>query len=136
MVYLLVYGTLKKGYGNHGVLGRSKYINEAMTNSREFTMFDGGFPYVSDGFSDKSNGSILGELYQVDDQQILDNLDRLEGVPHLYVKREVDVTALDGQTYTATMYVASRGSNERLKDRQSIEPKGRSKILEWMRVVR
>lgn len=136
MQYVFVYGTLKKGHGNHGVLGRSIYINEALTNSREFTMFDGGFPYVSDAFTDKNTGSILGELYQVDKQEILDNLDRLEGVPHLYVKREIDVTTLDGLVYKATMYVASRGSNERLKDRIEIEPKGRSKILEWTRVGR
>lgn len=136
MQRIFVYGTLKKGYGNHGVLGRSKYINEALTNSREFTMFDGGFPYVSDSFTDKNTGSILGELYEVDNEQTLANLDRLEGVPTLYIKREVDVTTLDGNTYKATMYVASRGTNERLKDRTEIEPKGRSKILEWTRVGR
>lgn len=130
---IFVYGTLKKGKGNHGVLGNSIYLGEAITNSKEFTMYDGGFPFVSDAFSDDENftGAILGELYETDNKAILANLDRLEGVPSLYVKREVDVTTLDGISYIATIYVASAGSNDRLKTRLAMQPIGRSRILEW-----
>lgn len=130
MTFLFAYGTLKKDYGNHGILGNSIYIDEAVTNSREFTMFDGGFPFVSDQFNDNT-GSIVGELYETDDPQILANLDRLEGVPHLYVKKEVTVTTLQGIQYQATMYVASNGSCERLKQKTPMVPVGRSQLLEW-----
>jgi gamma-glutamylcyclotransferase (GGCT)/AIG2-like uncharacterized protein YtfP len=129
---IFVYGTLKKKHGNHGVLGNSTFLGEAVTNSKEFTMYDGGFPFVSDYPNDPDNaGSIVGELYETDNKSILANLDRLEGVPSLYVKREVDVTTLDGISYIATIYVASRGSNDRLKTRTPMIPKGRSKLLEW-----
>lgn len=131
MTFVLVYGTLKKGHGNHGVLGKSIWIDDAITKSREFTMFDGGFPFVSDSITHDCNGSVVGELYQVDNPQTLANLDRLEGVPTLYVKREVDVKTFSGLDYTAYMYVASPGSNERLRERVPMEPVGRSQLLEW-----
>jgi len=127
----MVYGTLKRRHGNHGVLGNSVFLGEAVTVSKEFSMFDGGFPFVSDGFPGDHNGSIVGELYETADERILSNLDRLEGVPYLYVKREIDVTTLDGSTYQATIYVASAGSNGRLSTKAPMQPKGRAKLLEW-----
>ena len=131
MTMVLVYGTLKKGHGNHGVLGNSRMIDEAITKSRGFTMFDGGFPFVSDEITHDHSGCIVGELYEVDNPATLANLDRLEGVPTLYVKREVDVKTLSGLDYKAYMYVASPGSNKRLRQRVPMEPVGRSQILEW-----
>jgi len=134
---IFVYGTLKRRHGNHGVLGNSVFIGEAVTNSKEFYMFDGGFPFVSDypwhgqENDDNCSGSIVGELYETNDQRILSNLDRLEGVPYLYVKREVDVTTLDGSVYQATIYVAPEGSNGRLTKSVPMKPKGRAKLLEW-----
>lgn len=128
---IFVYGTLKRRYGNHGVLGNSVFLGEGVTVDQSFTMFDGGFPFVSDGFPGDHNGTIVGELYETNDKRILDNLDRLEGVPYLYVKREVDVTLLDGNTYQATIYVASEGSNARLTSKTPMKPKGRAKLLEW-----
>ena len=128
---IMVYGTLKRRGGNHGVLGNARFLGEAVTVSKEFSMFDGGFPFVSDGFPGDHNGSVVGELFETSDQRILDNLDRLEGVPYLYVKRQVDVTTLDNVVFSATIYVASRGSNARLKNNVPMTPKGRAKLLEW-----
>ena len=131
MVALFVYGTLKKGFGNHGVLGKSIYIDEAITNSQEFTMFNGAFPFVSDKNTHENAGRILGELYEVTEPEILVNLDRLEGVPSLYTRKDVEVTTLNNLLYNAIMYVASNGSNERLEKRIPMIPKGRSRVLEW-----
>lgn len=129
---IFVYGTLKRNHGNHGVLGNSTFLGEAVTSEKIFTMFDGGFPFVSDDFHDEeTQGRVVGELYETDRQDILANLDRLEGVPYLYVKREVDVTTLDGISYIATVYVASEGSNNRLREREPMKPVGRDKLLEW-----
>ena len=132
MTYVFVYGTLKKKKGNHHYLRSAIYLGEAVTNEASFTMFNGGFPFVSDHFpSHERSGRIVGELYQVDSQETLDRLDQLEGVPVLYVKREVEVSALSGLPYTANIYVASRGSNERLSKREPMKPIGRLKLLEW-----
>ena len=127
-----VYGTLKRGHGNHGVLGNSIFLGEAVTNSKEFNMYDGGFPFVSINHNDEDRlGCIVGEVYETHRKDIANNLDRLEGYPMLYIKREVDVTTLDGISYIATIYVASEGSNNRLKDREAMKPVGRAKLLEW-----
>lgn len=130
---IFVYGTLKKGYGNHRTLGNSIFLGEAVTATSEFTMFDGGFPFVSDKFpfNEDHTGRVVGQLYETDRQDILDNLDRLEGYPYLYDKREIDVTTLDGVSYIATIYVASEGSNARLAEREPMTPTGRSRLLEW-----
>lgn len=129
---IFVYGTLKRKYGNHGVLGNARFLGEGVVTSGSFSMFNGGFPFVSDDIRfHEYRGDIVGELYQTSDKRILDNLDRLEGVPFLYVKREVDVTTLDGFVFQATMYVASEGSNDRLKMKEPMTPKGRAKLLEW-----
>lgn len=129
---IMVYGTLKQRHGNHGVLGNSVFLGEAVTVSKEFNMYDGGFPFVTDFKNDVDKlGCIVGELYETSDKRILSNLDRLEGYPYLYDKREIDVTTLDGITYIATIYVASEGSNNRLKEREPMKPVGRAKLLEW-----
>ena len=76
-------------------------------------------------------GRILGELYEVTEPEILVNLDRLEGVPSLYIRKDVEVTTLNNLNYNAIMYVASNGSNKRLEKRIPMIPKGRSRVLEW-----
>lgn len=132
LLRFFVYGTLKRGRGNHGVLGNATFLGEAVTVDKNFTMFDGGFPFVSVGFDDEdAKGAIVGELYETLNKDIARNLDRLEGYPHLYDKREVDVTVLDGSTYQATIYVASEGSNARLSTKVPVKPQGRAKLLEW-----
>lgn len=134
MAFIFVYGSLKIGKANHDRLGSNKIlIDEALTSAKGFTMFGGGFPFVSDhDFGEPEYlGSIIGELYEIHDEKTLDNIDRLENVPHLYVKRQVDVVTLSRLEYTATMYVASPASNERLKIRMPMKPVGRSRLLEW-----
>lgn len=128
---LFVYGTLKRRHSNHNHLRGTIFLGEAVTRTN-LSMFDGGFPFVSDDKRyEEYSGSIVGELYETDNKSLLSNLDRLEGYPHLYVKREIDVTTLDGSTYQATIYVASEGSNGRLNAKAPMQPKGRAKLLEW-----
>src|SRR5690606_2904045 len=127
-VFVFVYGTLKRGYGNHGVLGGSEFVGEAVTDRHNYYMFDGGFPWVVDGGEHK----VVGELYEVKSKNILDNLDRLEGVPYMYVKSEVDVVTLYGQHYSAYMYIASEASTRRLFELgEPMEPVGRDRLVEW-----
>ncbi len=134
MTFLLVYGTLKIGKFNHHHLGHDKlYIDEAVTSSKGFTMFGGAFPFVStyDFDNPEALGAVVGELYEIHDANTLANIDRVESVPALYVKSEVDVVTLSGIEYKALLYVASPGSNERLKVRMPMKPVGRSRLLEW-----
>lgn len=128
---VLVYGTLKRGYGNHGVLGNSKFLCEGTTKDSIYSMYDGGFPFVSATLGNKI-GRIKGELYLVEEENIMGALDRLEGVPYLYIHERVKVVTEDDILVDAIMYVASSGSDEGLKFDEAMEPNEEG-ILEWTR---
>ena len=72
---VFVYGTLKKGQGNHGLLERNKarFLGQVLTDPK-YTMIKPcpSWPGVIKG----GNTRILGEVYEVDS---LNPLDYLEG---------------------------------------------------------
>jgi len=90
--YVFVYGSLRRGFGNHRILDDSKYIGVAYTRP-EWKMVDlgaypgdlGAYPGVVPG-----KGRITGEIYEVDDDTFL-RLDRLESHPSYYRREEIDV---------------------------------------------
>ena len=68
---VFVYGTLKKGYGNHHLLKNAEFVGDATVKG---TLYVEGLPmYRSEG-----DGVVHGELYQVDNVT-LGALDMLEG---------------------------------------------------------
>ncbi len=72
-----VYGTLKKGYGNHNFhLGGSKFLGE-FTTEPKYTLFDGGFPVVERG----GETAIQGELYLCENERQISSTFQLEGCP-------------------------------------------------------
>lgn len=69
-----VYGTLRKGYGNHRLLKNSKYLGTEKTTPN-YEMYNvGWFPALVPG-----NESVVIEVYEVDDPHTMASLDRLEG---------------------------------------------------------
>ena len=133
---VLVYGTLKKPYGNHRVLGNSKYICDAITEEDYYSMFDGGFPFVSASKIHERHGRIKGELYLVEDENIMSSLDSLEGVPYMYVHERVVVKDVDsGMEHQAVMYVASGSTDEELRYDNPMQPNEEG-ILEWERKIK
>ena len=81
---VFVYGSLKKGFGNHRLLARAKFIANACIFDGK--MLDlGAFPALIEGHMD-----IEGELYAVDDATFA-ALDRLEGHPTFYERKKVEV---------------------------------------------
>lgn len=86
---VFVYGTLKRGYGNHTVMQDAEgiYITNAVIKG---TMYDlGTFP----GVRLEGEGKIYGEIYYVGSQEGINRLDRLEGHPGFYKRREIDSSA-------------------------------------------
>ncbi|MFN5889456.1 MAG: gamma-glutamylcyclotransferase [Bacteroidota bacterium] len=72
---IFVYGTLRRGFGNHSFLNQSTFKGNAITVEK-FTMFcSGQIPFVS---RSQAISTIVGEVYEVD-EQTLRNLDTLEG---------------------------------------------------------
>ena len=74
-VLLAVYGTLKEGRGNHPVLGNSELLGTHVTEPN-YTMWSlGGFPAVSLN----GNTPITTEIFKVTDEEVLRDVNRLEG---------------------------------------------------------
>lgn len=74
---LFVYGTLKRGHGNHHQLAGAGFVGEATMAGVDLHDL-GPFPMAISG-----EGLARGELYRVD-AGTLARLDRFEGVPRLY----------------------------------------------------
>ena len=74
-VLLAVYGTLKKGQGNHRYLEGAEFVGPHVTEP-DYTMYSlGGFPCVTL----KGETPITTEIYKVTDEKMLASINRLEG---------------------------------------------------------
>ena len=86
---VFVYGTLKKGFGNHQLLEQSDFLARAFITRTKLLNL-GAFPAVIVG----GRKEVEGELYEVN-SKTLERLDRLEGHPSFYERRKVLVYPLD-----------------------------------------
>ena len=105
---VFVYGTLKRGYGNHKYhLANATYLGKANT-TQKWTMIGKymAFPYVVEQ-CDTAGNNVEGEVYQVTPKE-LEALDRLEGVSHGHYKKVATLIKYsDTKTNElVTMYVA------------------------------
>lgn len=99
---VFVYGTLKLGYGNNQLLQGSTFVGQARTLKPFWMLSTGGFPVV---FDDKRIYPVSGELWEVTEQTLL-RLDRLEGHPTWYCRKETLVDIADtGIHDTGWMYI-------------------------------
>jgi gamma-glutamylcyclotransferase (GGCT)/AIG2-like uncharacterized protein YtfP len=80
---VFVYGTLKRGFGNHFLLNNATFVGEYTTKPM-YRLFASGLPFLSEG----GNKAIKGEVYAVDDATLA-ALDRLEGHPNAYRREAV-----------------------------------------------
>jgi gamma-glutamylcyclotransferase (GGCT)/AIG2-like uncharacterized protein YtfP len=82
---VFVYGTLKKGHGNHRLLRNSEFLGRAVVHG-QWQMADlGAFPAVVDA---ASVGPVFGEVYLID-AEVFASLDLLEGYPTFYTRTKV-----------------------------------------------
>lgn len=84
---VFVYGTLRRGEGNHGLLATAEFLGKART-APDFLLFDlGAYPAVVVQPAGQGT-AIVGELYAVDGPTLA-QLDALEEHPDYYVRREI-----------------------------------------------
>jgi gamma-glutamylaminecyclotransferase len=107
---VFVYGSLKRGFGNHKLLEGSKFFGITETVYRNFRMHPllGSFPAVTVAVDDAF--AIMGELYEVD-SATMKRLDLLEGNGSMYTRRLVSVYN-GSEIVEAWMYLMSE--NDRL----------------------
>ena len=83
MQIVAVYGSLRKGFGNHGFLKNQSFKGtDIVPNYKMYSL--GAFP----GIVPDDGGSIFAEIYEVD-EETFKALDRLEGHPNFYCRRQV-----------------------------------------------
>ena len=81
---IFVYGTLRQGESNHGILSQAQRLGQHETPP-EYALYDlGTYPAVISGHQ-----VIFGEVYLIDDV-ILKALDALEDVPVEYRRELID----------------------------------------------
>ncbi|HEV8472915.1 MAG TPA: gamma-glutamylcyclotransferase family protein [Methylomirabilota bacterium] len=101
---LFAYGTLMRGYGLHRVLARrATFEGEATARGRLLDL--GRYPGLVAG-----EGRVKGELYRLDDPELLPVLDREEG--YNFVRSITIVTLARGRRVRAWVY-RYRGPRER-----------------------
>lgn len=129
-VYSFVYGTLKSGYGNNGCMGdekTSQLVDTAVTIDRLPCIGKGeSFPYMLDIPGQGKN--VKGELWVTTVKNLTSSLDMLEGYPHHYVRRVIDVATTKG-TYKAVCYFKREISRRDLDKEFLSEWTGRSKTV-------
>ena len=92
---LFVYGSLKKGFDNHNLLGNSaKRLGKART-VKKFSMYEdsfGNYPYIVD----EPYSKIQGELYQITRAELMQKIDEFEGAPDYYIRKKIEVKSHHG----------------------------------------
>ena len=78
-------GTKEGAFGNHRVIANAKFLGEHVTDASYHFLNLGAFP----GVVEKGETAIKGEVYEVTDD-IFASLDRLEGYPSFYGRKQID----------------------------------------------
>ncbi len=93
--FLFVYGSLKKGFDNHKLLQKyAKRVGKASTVGK-FAMYEdsfGNYPYLVKEPITK----VLGELYEIKREELLDKIDEFEGTPEYYKRKKIKVKTHKG----------------------------------------
>lgn len=99
---VFVYGTLRKGQGNHSLLSTAEYLRDESLPG--FDMYNvGWFPAVVRG-----TGVIIGEVYEID-EDTLEALHALEGYDEDYPEESLYIPELEFTEYDAlVLYIWNR----------------------------
>ena len=95
-----VYGTLKKGYSNYQrYLRSSNYIGSGVT-AKKYPLIINGLPYLME--EEGKGYNVKVDVFSVTDNTLRD-LDRLEGHPTFYQRKETEIVC-KGKQFTCWIY--------------------------------
>ena len=104
-ILVAVYGSLKSGESNNGLLINSELLDSGTTlpnyDLLDFKAYPGAIP---------GTNSLRVEVWSVD-SDTLTRLDRLESHPHFYKREEIVITLDSGAIVTAWMYIITNPDN-------------------------
>lgn len=97
-IRVFVYGTLKTGKSNYGLLSSSTYLGRAVITGK-YKMVDlGWYPGLIHDTSLKENVRVYGEVFRVS-EETLHMLDHLEGHPNYYCRTKVPTSYKNSWCY-------------------------------------
>jgi len=84
-VKVFVYGTLKTDYGNNRLLEGAEYLGEDIVDGYKmfYSYGVGTFPVITE-----ADGKIKGEVWKIDPNRHLRDLDALEGEGYMYHRKQ------------------------------------------------
>ena len=99
---VFVYGSLKRGFGNHSIVSDSKFVSKGVTLEPVYDLVGlGGFP----GALRNGENAIEGELYLVD-RRTFRRLDQLESNGSMYQREVIPVVNIEtGEIEQAWIYI-------------------------------
>lgn len=106
---MFVYGTLKRGFPNHGLLDGAQFVGEATTIHR-YPMIVQGTHFSPVMIPEEEQGHrIRGEVWDVDDERLA-ALDHLESthLPTGYIRKRIRVVLEGGTSCDAWVYFKPR----------------------------
>ena len=100
--YVFVYGTLKRGFGNHVVMrdARGEFSDVAEIKGAKMYSYHGAFPFIT--FTSNEEDVVYGELYYLPPSRVdegMEILDMLEGYPNFYNRKRVEVAGKSAWVY-------------------------------------
>jgi gamma-glutamylcyclotransferase (GGCT)/AIG2-like uncharacterized protein YtfP len=98
MTLVAVYGTLKKGFGNHYLIEGQKFLGIGETPPDYAMLSFGSYPGAIDG-----DERIQVEVYEVENKA-LQRMDNLEGHPSFYRRNLTPIIMDNGDIKEAWMY--------------------------------
>jgi gamma-glutamylcyclotransferase (GGCT)/AIG2-like uncharacterized protein YtfP len=110
-IRVFVYGTLKKGHGNHRLLAQSKFLGRCVLHGKHRLVSLGGFPGLVATPNDEADRPVSGEVYQVT-EEVLQSLDFLEGHPRFYERQKLSTPYKNAWAYYLPESYLSKGYPE------------------------
>lgn len=108
-INIAVYGTLRKGFGNHRILGSSELVDSGWTNEK-YKLTANGIPFVN---PNEAISKVRVEVYSVTPEQ-LPTVDSLEGYDpnnhdgSWYKRTPISVNLDSGENVEASIYFGDR----------------------------
>lgn len=107
-MYIAVYGTLKRGFGNHRLIEHCELVGKGKT-AKKYAMYRAGIPYVS---QKKQISKIKVEVYDVPDKDV-PRVDALEGHPVWYRREEITIVLDNQEEVRAELYFCENFNKDR-----------------------
>ena len=119
-IEVLVYGSLRKGLHNHGVLGDSPYVKTTTVSGFELKPYCGSFPAVV--HNPNSLHPVTVEKYMVDVAGLA-RLDGLEGYPNFYNRMKTPlgwIYHIDSEDLSSLETITHGDWNRYLKENKEV----------------